>query len=33
GPAHPDDHRAWHMNKRHWSDVRLDGDLAEEDVR
>jgi predicted DNA-binding protein (MmcQ/YjbR family) len=31
--AHPEITGAWHLNKRHWSDVRLDGTLAEEDVR
>lgn len=31
--AHPEITGAWHMNKRHWSDVRLDGDLADDDVR
>lgn len=31
--AHPEITGAWHMNKGHWSDVRLDGALADEDVR
>lgn len=31
--AHPEITGAWHMNKRHWSDVRLDGGLADDDVR
>ncbi|WP_433875819.1 MmcQ/YjbR family DNA-binding protein [Sinomonas atrocyanea] len=31
--AHPEITGAWHMSKKHWSDVRLDGDLTDEDVR
>ncbi|GAB3280431.1 MmcQ/YjbR family DNA-binding protein [Sinomonas notoginsengisoli] len=31
--AHPEITGAWHMNKRHWSDVRLDGSLTDSDVR
>lgn len=31
--AHPEITGAWHMNKKHWSDVRLDGALTDADVR
>ncbi|ASN50867.1 MmcQ/YjbR family DNA-binding protein [Sinomonas sp. R1AF57] len=31
--VHPEITGAWHMSKKHWSDVRLDGDLTDEDVR
>lgn len=31
--VHPEITGAWHMNKRHWSDVRLDGALTDRDVR
>ncbi|BCT74674.1 DNA-binding protein [Sinomonas cyclohexanicum] len=31
--AHPEISGAWHMNKKHWSDVRLDGALTDGDVR
>ena len=31
--AHPEITGAWHMNKTHWSDVRLDGALSDDDVR
>ncbi|WP_331377454.1 MmcQ/YjbR family DNA-binding protein [Sinomonas humi] len=31
--AHPEITGAWHMNKKHWNGVRLDGDLADETVR
>ncbi|WP_077491003.1 MmcQ/YjbR family DNA-binding protein [Sinomonas mesophila] len=31
--AHPEITGAYHMNKKHWSDVRLDGELTDGDVR
>lgn len=31
--AHPEITGAWHMNKRHWNGVRLDGELTDEAVR
>ena len=31
--VHPEITGAWHMNKTHWSDVRLDGALTDDDVR
>lgn len=31
--VHPEITGAWHMNKRHWSDVRLDGGLTDRDAR
>lgn len=31
--AHPEITGAWHLNKRHWNGVRLDGDLPDEMVR
>jgi predicted DNA-binding protein (MmcQ/YjbR family) len=31
--AHPDITGAWHLNKRHWNGVRLDGSLPDSMVR
>jgi len=31
--AHPEITGAWHMNKRHWNGVRLDGELPDSMVR
>ncbi|MCH6471970.1 MmcQ/YjbR family DNA-binding protein [Sinomonas terrae] len=31
--VHPEITGAWHMNKKHWNSVRLDGDLGDEAVR
>jgi predicted DNA-binding protein (MmcQ/YjbR family) len=31
--AHPEITGAWHLNKRHWNGVRLDGELADSMVR
>ncbi|NUP73036.1 MAG: MmcQ/YjbR family DNA-binding protein [Sinomonas sp.] len=31
--AHPEITGAWHLNKKHWNGVRLDGDLAWEAIR
>lgn len=31
--AHPEITGAWHLNKRHWNGVRLDGDLPAATVR
>ena len=31
--AHPEITGAWHMNKKHWNGVRLDGSLPDEMVR
>jgi predicted DNA-binding protein (MmcQ/YjbR family) len=31
--AHPEITGAWHMNKRHWNGVRLDGSLPDSMVR
>ena len=31
--AHPEITGAYHMNKTHWSDVRLDGALSDDDIR
>ena len=31
--AHPEITGAWHLNKKHWNGVRLDGGLPEQTVR
>lgn len=31
--AHPEITGAWHLNKKHWNGVRLDGNLSDEAVR
>lgn len=31
--AHPEITGAWHLNKKHWNGVRLDGDLTREAIR
>jgi predicted DNA-binding protein (MmcQ/YjbR family) len=31
--AHPEIRGAWHLNKKHWNGVRLDGDLGNDAIR
>lgn len=31
--VHPEITGAWHLNKKHWNGVRLDGDLSDDAVR